>query len=643
MAPSEKSCTQWVRALRDEIGKRHSSVNELLRSVKDDQVAAGFWKSKQADDVKKLHSHAEAVGASGRESRRTSRANSRAVSRENSLSRGTFIEDDEEAADRAAALAVMMQEEANRKLAPSDSSATPAAVATIAAMSPRNTSRSSPPSAGNTPPQPPTPLEDEEKTAEEKASEFLKRQYTLGAVKAGGRNALRASIIGSSAVDLAEIEAQLPASERGAVRALHKRSSSSSVTDGVVEPGLSPPSNNGAVPIGESTSDPPTSTPVRRPIASYGDDDSDSDADTPLPPPRAVAMPSVASPVASAASPVSPASATSPTSASSPSPSNTGAVAATAAAADDSAPFISTILWKESPNGLIKLWQKRLFALQDGVVCYYKSKSLGLRKSNLAGTIPIHQITKVIMVSDQKAGKETDFNLLTSEGRVYKLRAESEDIAKQWIAFIQACDPKRLGCTYPGLVMRETKDEQLSNLADDGTKRPIRGRLVATTGGASNGTMKVAMSVLPSRDAKSTDVTIEVPSTSSSGRKIDEDEIIEEKTFWNFLRNKHSLLSIFYVKRKAAFPRIARWFLFLLDLIMNLSENLPTPVTMSPHETRDIAYSLDDGMFDAFFVCWLFFSSLGLVSSSMCLSFKASFLPSNKLLSLFSSYSRLSL
>lgn len=37
------------------------------------------------------------------------------------------------------------------------------------------------------------------------------------------------------------------------------------------------------------------------------------------------------------------------------------------------------------------------------------------------------------------------------------------------------------------------------------------------------------------------------------------------------VRNKHSLFSIFFVKKKAAFPRIARWVLFVLDLLMNLS------------------------------------------------------------------------
>lgn len=60
MAPSEKSCTQWVRALRDEVGKRQGAVNEMLRHVKDEHVADGFWK-KKTKDVDELHAHAESA------------------------------------------------------------------------------------------------------------------------------------------------------------------------------------------------------------------------------------------------------------------------------------------------------------------------------------------------------------------------------------------------------------------------------------------------------------------------------------------------------------------------------------------------------------------------------------------------------
>lgn len=581
MAPSEKSCTQWVRVLREEIGKRAQSVNDALRMVQDDHVADGFWKVGRAEDVKKLHSHAEAaLPTSGRDSKRTSRAGSRESSV--SRSRGTYdFEDDEEARDRAAALAVMMQEEADRKLATDG---------VAAAVSPSSRiSSSAPASAGHTPPGPPPPIDDdspEEKTAEEKAQDFLKRQYTLGAVKAGGKKALRASIIrGTGSADLAEIEAQLPEEERGAARTLAgapngnanlSRYNSNSSDSSAVAGGGASPATPSSVPVAVVGSAPANGTPgMRRPIASYGDDDSDSDNELQTKPAAAAAA--AATTNVNTGLPARPSmstypsdledpSLTSPTPASPTSPAAAAAASAAAASAADDSPFISTILWKESPSGLFKVWQKRLFALQDGVLCYYKSKSLGLKKSNLAGTISIHQITKVVPATDAKKG--TDFNLYTTEGRVYKLRAETDSVAKQWIAFIQACDPKRLGCTYPGLVMRESRSAQIDSAASG--DKPVRGRLVAA-GGVAGGAAgsKLAMSVLPATDAPSA-VTTVIPV--SPREQAADQEIFEDRTFWNFLRYKHSLLSIFYVKKKAAFPRIARWFLFLLDLIMNLSE-----------------------------------------------------------------------
>lgn len=177
------------------------------------------------------------------------------------------------------------------------------------------------------------------------------------------------------------------------------------------------------------------------------------------------------------------------------------------------------------------MWQKRLFALQDGVVCYYRKVDGGLTKRNMAGTISIHQITKVMVVPDQKKDRATDFNLLTTEGRIYKLRSESEAVTRQWVAFIQACDPKRLGCTFPGMVVRETSAQQQEAAANG---EAPRGRLVATSAG------KTAVSILPSANGASA-ATSPVPPTpgqkrAAAANSAADQEIVEEKTFWNFCK-----------------------------------------------------------------------------------------------------------
>ncbi len=106
MSPSEKSCTQWVRALREEMATRRGSVSDMIRHVKDEQVADGYWKTggkdkeKGKEKLQELHAHAEkAVPVSKKSSR--------------SNSRGGFgtEADDEEARERAQALAAMMAEE----------------------------------------------------------------------------------------------------------------------------------------------------------------------------------------------------------------------------------------------------------------------------------------------------------------------------------------------------------------------------------------------------------------------------------------------------------------------------------------------------------------------------------------------------
>lgn len=261
-----------------------------------------------------------------------------------------------------------------------------------------------------------------------------------------------------------------------------------------------------------------------------------------------------------------------------------------AAAVVDDTPYISTVLWKESPNGLFKPWQKRLFALKDGAICYYKTQGLGVQKSNLAGTIPIHQINKVIIVSPDQGNKNgTDFNLLTSEGRVYKLRSESAEVTKQWVAFIQACDPRRLGCTFPGLVVRETAESAADGAAiKAGGGVPVRGRLMASSAISA----RTVVSVMPTSAAEGSAsaasagegaLTAALPPTPDDASS---QEVQDPKTFWNFLRNKHSLFSIFYVKKKAAFPRSARAAMFVLDLLMNLFFVFVFIIYASKHEGK---------------------------------------------------------
>jgi hypothetical protein len=43
MAPSERSCINWVKTLRTLLSQRRSSVVEALKHVSDDQVAEEFW------------------------------------------------------------------------------------------------------------------------------------------------------------------------------------------------------------------------------------------------------------------------------------------------------------------------------------------------------------------------------------------------------------------------------------------------------------------------------------------------------------------------------------------------------------------------------------------------------------------------
>jgi hypothetical protein len=619
MAPSEKSCQHWVKVLREQILNRSSSVKEALKSVKDEFVAESYWKKKKAEDVKKLHSHADSnaplpAAGNGRHSRNISRSGSR-----------TFMTDEDDDGDaRAAALAAMMDE----------------------AKSPKSNkgSASAPVSQGNTPPGPPPPIPpEEEKSSEEKAAEFLKRQYTLGAVKASGAKVLSPELVQTAVNDhgvpVEELEAHLPASQRGLARSLATGSSnppSSSKSPSHQRQASSPPGFGGGTPSGSQLG--------RRPIASYGESDSDEDGDARAKK-RAVAAALADSSSNSVAAAVGPGPvAASPDSVvvrvhedqepddefhgedePAPPPASFSPRSQKAANPAEEVPLISSILWKESPTGIFKPWQKRLFALfeSSNAIHYYKSASAGFTPSNLAGTIPIHQITKVALCTSDgniatptSSGTKTHFNLATTEGRIYKLKSDNEELTKQWVAFIQASEPKgKLGCLFPGLVVREpvipvggaaAAAAALSSSVPGQQQSVGGGKLVsadpeAVMAAANHKHTRIAVQPLSPNSAANATRQINgkangsssgrvsalsspvtsVPSSSASSssstsdpslRGVSADEMVDDgrHSFWNFLRNKHTLFSIFYVKKKAAFPRGARASLFLLDLIMNL-------------------------------------------------------------------------
>lgn len=223
----------------------------------------------------------------------------------------------------------------------------------------------------------------------------------------------------------------------------------------------------------------------------------------------------------------------------------------------------SGILWKLSPHGLLQVWQKRLFAIRNKSLCYYKSNDRGVNQKNLLGAIPVDQIVRVAMSADKN--KPNHFDVQVLDGRIYHLKAEDEQKAKEWVAHIQYMDGRKLGCTFPTL----SPGPPVSGVvAARVTKKPAY----------DDGLLHVGKDTNPGDPAPAgtagQDVAIDIAvmDESSAERERREDQALQDsvRTFWNFLKNTHSLLSIFFNNSKAGFPRLARFFLLAIDILLNI-------------------------------------------------------------------------